>query len=123
MDREFEGKVYAAISEFMNSVNSMDKAALHEKFGVTVPVLEEICECLNDYFGRKPDISLAPADVAFSGKVGSRPYVDLYEMNDASTWGVECVIWVDGKATEPILHVELFDDDGKLGLRYKYIGS
>ncbi|MBY4726036.1 MULTISPECIES: hypothetical protein [Burkholderia] len=123
MDKEFEGKVYAVISEFMISVNSMDAMALQEKFGVTAPVLDEMVECLGDYFGRKLDISPAPADVAFSGKIGSRPYIDVYEMNDAKTWGVECVIWVDGKAAEPILHVELFDKGGSLGLRYKYIGS
>lgn len=71
----------------MNSVNVLDKANLQARFGVTEPVLEEIFECLNEYFGRKPDITLAPEDVAFSGKIGSRPYVDLYEMNDANTWG------------------------------------
>jgi len=123
MDKEFEEKVYTVISEFMISVNSMDTVVLRERFGVTAPILDEMVECLSDYFGQKVDISLAPADVAFSGKVGSRPYIDVYEMNDAKIWGVECVIWVDGKAAEPILHVELFDNDGSLGLRYKYIGS
>jgi len=123
MDRIVDGKVYAVISEFMISVNSMDTVTLQEKFGVTAPILDEMVECLSDYFGRKLDIGLAPADVAFSGKIGSRPYIDVYEMNDAKIWGVECVIWVDGKAAEPILHVELFDNDGNLGLRYKYIGS
>ena len=108
MDKEFETKAYAAIFEFMDSVNAMDRARLREKFGVTEPALEEICECLNDYFGRKPDIGLASEGIAFSGKIGARPYVDLYEMNDPHTWGVECVIWVDGKAVEPILHAELW---------------
>lgn len=123
MDKEFETKAYTIISEFMDSVNFLNKKELHEKFGVTEPILEEICECLDDYFGQKPIISLASKDIAFSGKVCSRPYIDVYEMNDAHTWGVECVIWVGSKAAEPILHVELFDNDGNLGLRYRYIGS
>ncbi|KVF70246.1 hypothetical protein [Burkholderia vietnamiensis] len=123
MDKKFNGEAYALISEFMGSVNAMDKATLQARFGVTEPVLDEICESLNDYFGRKPDIALAPEGVAFSGKIGSRPYLDLYEMNDANTWGAECVIWVDGKAAEPVLHVELFGEGSNLGLRYRYIGS
>ncbi|AWU98422.1 hypothetical protein DM992_01720 [Burkholderia sp. JP2-270] len=101
----------------------MDKHLLGSTFGVTEPILDEICESLDDYFGRKPSISLAPIEVAFSGKKGSRPYIDLFEMDDGQSWGAECILWVDGKAQEPILHVELSGKSDDLNLKYKYIDS
>ncbi|TKC89208.1 hypothetical protein FAZ69_09570 [Trinickia terrae] len=123
MNPSLNDQAYKVISEFLSMLNSMDEVALESRFGVTGPILEEICECLDDYFGRKPSVSLAPVDVAFSGKRGSRPYIDLFEMNDGRSWGAECVLWVDGRAEEPILHVELIETGNGLDLRYKYIGS
>ncbi|WP_186332132.1 hypothetical protein [Bordetella genomosp. 13] len=52
-------------------------------------MLEEICESLEAYFGNRPDIGVAPRDVAFSGKRGTQPFIDLYEMNEADHWGDE----------------------------------
>lgn len=124
MNTSLNDPAYKAISEFLNALNTMDKRTLESRFGVTEPILDEICESLDDYFGRKPDISLAPIEVAFSGKRGARPYIDLFEMDDRQSWGAECVLWVDGKAEkEPILHVELRRASDNLDLRYKYIGS
>lgn len=123
MNPSLNDRAYKVISEFLDALNSMDKRALESRFGVTEPILEEICESLDEYFGTKPSISLAPIEVAFSGKSGSRPYIDLFEMDDGQSWGVECVIWVEGKAEEPILHVELSGPSDKLNLKYKYIGS
>lgn len=123
MDKKFYDEVYSLLSEFVNSINYVDKARLDEVFGVTEPIFDEICECLADYFGEKPVIGLPPEDVAFSEKVGSRPYIDLYEMNDSGTWGVECVIWVGEKIAEPIICAEIFSKDDGVGFRYKYIGS
>ncbi|WP_162631569.1 hypothetical protein [Burkholderia sp. JP2-270] len=116
-------RAYRVISEFLGALNSMDKHLLGSTFGVTEPILDEICESLDDYFGRKPSISLAPIEVAFSGKKGSRPYIDLFEMDDGQSWGAECILWVDGKAQEPILHVELSGKSDDLNLKYKYIDS
>jgi hypothetical protein len=123
MNPSLNDQAYKVISEFLDVLNSMDKRVLESKFGVTEPILDEICESLDDYFGRKPRISLAPIEVAFSGKQGSRPYIDLFEMDDGQSWGTECVLWVDGKAEEPILHVELSGSGDDLKLKYKYIGS
>ncbi|WP_414444861.1 hypothetical protein [Burkholderia sp. 22PA0106] len=123
MDKKFNGEAYALVSEFVNYINVMDKENLRDKFGITKPIFDEICECLSEYFLTNSIVSLVLEDVAFSGKIGSRPYVDLYEMNDFGVWGLECVIWVDGKITELILHVELFKKGSGLDFRYKYIGS
>ncbi|MPV70041.1 hypothetical protein [Burkholderia sp. BE17] len=123
MTPSLNDQAYKVISEFLGALNSMDKHLLESTFGVTEPILDEICESLDDYFGRKPSISLAPIEVAFSGKKGSRPYIDLFEMDDGQSWGAECILWVDGKAQEPILHVELSGKSDGLNLKYKYIGS
>ncbi|WP_175750201.1 hypothetical protein [Burkholderia pyrrocinia] len=123
MTPSLNDRAYKVISEFLGALNSMDKHLLESTFGVTEPILDEICESLDDYFGRKPSISLAPIEVAFSGKKGSRPYIDLFEMDDGQSWGAECILWVDGKAQEPILHVELSGKSDDLNLKYKYIGS
>jgi hypothetical protein len=123
MNPTLNDRAYKAISEFLDALNSMDKGALESKFGVTEPILDEICESLDDYFGRKPNVGLAQIDVAFSGKSGTRPYIDLFQMNDGQSWGAECVLWVDGKVAEPILHVELRGAIDELNLKYKYIGS
>ncbi|WP_175947801.1 hypothetical protein [Burkholderia pyrrocinia] len=123
MTPSLNDQAYKVISEFLGALNSMDKHLLESTFGVTEPILDEICESLDDYFGRKPSISLAPIEVAFSGKKGSRPYIDLFEMDDGQSWGAECILWVDGKAQEPIFHVELSGKSDDLNLKYKYIGS
>ncbi|MGG1949374.1 hypothetical protein AB1286_31935 [Trinickia sp. NRRL B-1857] len=123
MNTSLNDPVYKVISEFLDALNSMDGRTLESRFGVTEPILDEICESLDDYFGRKPDIRLAPIEVAFSGQRGEKPYVDLFEMDDGQSWGAECVLWVNGKAEEPILHVELRGASDKLNLQYKYIGS
>ncbi|UVE66681.1 hypothetical protein L2Y90_06040 [Burkholderia pyrrocinia] len=123
MPPSLNDQAYKVISEFLGALNSMDKHLLESTFGVTEPILDEICESLDDYFGRKPSISLAPIEVAFSGKKGSRRYIDLFEMDDGQSWGAECILWVDGKAQEPILHVELSGKSDDLNLKYKYIGS
>lgn len=123
MNPSLNDRAYKAISEFLDAINSMDKRTLESKFGVTEPILDEICESLDDYFGRKPSIGLAPIELAFSGKRGGRPYIDLFEMDGGQSWGAECVLWVNGSAEEPILHVELSETNGELNLKYKYIGS
>ncbi|WP_412022578.1 hypothetical protein [Burkholderia cepacia] len=110
-------------SELLGAINSMDKHLLESAFDVTEPILDEICESLDDYFGQKPSISLAPIEVAFSGKKGSGPYIDLVEMDDGQSWDAECILWVDGAAQEPILHVELSGKSDDLNLKYRYIGS
>ncbi|SAI69931.1 Uncharacterised protein [Bordetella ansorpii] len=123
MDASFELEVYALLSCYVKALNDVDRATLQARFGVGEPIVQEITESLEGYFGQQPDIGLAPSDVAFSGKQGSRPFIDLYEMNEPDFWGADCVIWVDGKPQEPTLHVELSKPDGELQLRHKYIGS
>ncbi|RQS50809.1 hypothetical protein [Burkholderia sp. Bp8986] len=123
MNPPLNDRAYKVISEFLDAINSMDKRTLESKFGVAEPILDEICESLNDYFGRKPSIGLAPIELAFSGKRGSRPYIDLFEMDGGQSWGAECVLWMDGRAEEPILHVELCKTRDELNLKFKYIGS
>ncbi|WP_186204445.1 hypothetical protein [Burkholderia gladioli] len=123
MNSSLNNRVYKEIYEFLDAVNSMDKELLKSRFNVSEPILEEICESLEDYFGEKSSVGLAPIEKAFSGKKGSRPYIDIFEMGGDKSWGAECVLWVGGKATEPILHVELLGTNDGLNLKYKYIGS
>ncbi|GAB7537712.1 hypothetical protein BGC_39330 [Burkholderia sp. 3C] len=70
----------------VSSRNLMDEARLRERFRGAEPILDEVCECLVGYFGENSVIALAPEGVAFSGRIGSRPYIDLCEMNDFSVW-------------------------------------
>ena len=123
MNEIFNTNAYNLLSEFMRAVNTMSKAVLLEKFGITETILEEIQEALEDYFDGKQNISMAPMDMAFSEKVYSRPYIAIHEMNSPRTWDVECIILANNKASEAILHVELFENNNSLKLRYKYIGS
>ncbi|WP_155636679.1 hypothetical protein [Burkholderia gladioli] len=115
--------MYKEISEFLGAVNSMDKEVLKSRFGVSEPILDEICKSLEDYFGEKSVVDLAPISEAFSSRKDSRPYIDIFEMDGDKSWGAECVLWVDGKAAEPILHVELLETNDGLNLKCKYIGS
>jgi hypothetical protein len=116
-------RAYKVISEFLDAINSMDEQALESRFGVTEPILEEICESFDDYFGGKLNVGLPSIEVTFSGKKESRPYIDIFEMDDGQSWGVECFLWVDGQVQESILHAELHDKGDDLKLKYKYIGS
>ncbi|WP_186014664.1 hypothetical protein [Burkholderia gladioli] len=123
MNSSINYRAYKEISEFLDAINSMNKEVLKSRFGVSEPILDEICESLEDYFGEKSIVDLAPIGEAFSSKRGSRPYIDIFEMDDDKSWGAECVLWVGGKAAEPILHVELLETNDGLNLKCKYIGS
>ncbi|WP_250522378.1 hypothetical protein, partial [Caballeronia sp. ATUFL_F2_KS42] len=93
------------------------------QFDVTMPILEEIKETLAEYFLDNPRIGVAPLDRAFIEQRGSRRFIDVFEMNGGEAWGVEAVLWSDGKPQEPILQVEIQRDHAQMRLRYKYIGS
>lgn len=61
--------------------------------------------------------------MTFSGEKESRPYIDIFEMDDGQSWRVECFLWVGGQVQESIFHTELHSKGDDLKLKYKYIGS
>ncbi|MDJ1163144.1 hypothetical protein QHI69_14690 [Burkholderia gladioli pv. gladioli] len=87
MNSSINYRAYKEISEFLDAINSMNKEVLKSRFGVSEPILDEICESLEDYFGEKSIVDLAPIGEAFSSKRGSRPYIDIFEMDDDKSWG------------------------------------
>lgn len=123
MNAPLEYEAYAVIAEFLDALNSMNHATLESSYGVSATLFTEISECMHDYFGKWPDARLAPLDIAFSGKKNGRPYIDIFPTNQSGVWKAECILWVEGKVQEPILHVQLIETDGRLRLRYEYIGS
>ncbi|MCG7403406.1 MULTISPECIES: hypothetical protein [Caballeronia] len=116
-------EAYLLITEFIEAINAQDAQTLQAKFDVTMPILEEIKETLAEYFLDNPRIGVAPLDRAFIEQRGSRRFIDVFEMNGGEAWGVEAVLWSDGKPQEPILQVEIQRDHAQMRLRYKYIGS
>ncbi len=79
---------------------------------------------IRDYYpNEKFSLGVAPFESAFATKNSKRPNIELFEMNERNRWGAECVLWVNGKPSEPILHVEFFRQASDLKLQYKYIGS
>nr|WP_164465556.1 hypothetical protein [Burkholderia gladioli] len=50
MNSSLNNRAYKEISEFLGAVNSMDKEVLKSRFGVSEPILDEICKSLEDYF-------------------------------------------------------------------------
>ena len=120
IDRE---EAYAVIAEFVEALKDNDVPTLTGRFGLPAAVLEEIVEVLSDYFSDGyPALGIAPLDLAFNGSKG-RPNIEIFQMNDAEHWGVECILWKDGAPAEPILHVELDTSHEAVVLSYKYIGS
>lgn len=120
---EVKKKSYSILTEFINSINNQDIETLKLKFSVNENIFKEIKENLQDYFGEQYSIEIAPFQVAFEKNKKNRPNIDIYEMNEPNVFGLECIIWLNKKPQEPVLHVEVFGGVQNLNLRYKYIGS
>lgn len=95
---------------------------LQREFSINCSVIDEIYESIDDYYG--PEVKLSIATLADAGYVllGGRSLIDFYPMSDGCL-GVECVLLIDGKVGEAILHVEFSIDADKCDLKYRYIGS
>lgn len=121
---EFRFEVYKLLAEFIRLLNINDQRGLEDKFNVCNALAEEIQEVIREYYpGEGVSLGIAPFELAFLREKFKRPNIQLFEMNDGNGLGAECVLWVDGKSSEPILHVEFFEQDSNLKLQYKYIGS
>ncbi|MGU3494870.1 hypothetical protein ACLBXM_12570 [Xanthobacteraceae bacterium A53D] len=108
----------------MAAINRRDQRVLRDEFAIGPAVLEEIEEELARSFDPGVRIGIAPFDSAFAAlpKRGGRSSIDIFEMNEPGLWGIECVIWVDGVAQEPVLHAQaVLAADGALRLRYRHI--
>jgi len=114
---------YQIIRDFLNALTHKDVQTLRTKFHITDALLLEINEEILIYFSECVVLSLAPKNLAFSKSNTGRVPFDLYEMNEANTWGVECVLWGDSEESEAVLHIELSGETDNLEFSYKYIGS
>lgn len=123
MSEELRKLMYEKLTNFLRIVSAGDADLLFDIFGISKPILDEIEESLIEYFNNIQPMSLAPYDVAFNKKGKDRPFFDAFEMNDPNFIGVECVIFVNEKETEAILHVEFEKNEDDLNFKFKYIGS
>ena len=124
MQETLRTAMYRLVVEFLDAINAGDVEHLTRKFGVSPQVLDEIHEAVNvDPRHPNPKLGLAPYEQAFEQDGRSRPSIEFFEMNDASSWGVECSLWIDGRESEFILHAVVREDAEGLALRYGYIGS
>lgn len=120
---DLKAAAYKTLEQLFEAINSGGSSQLSQKFDISPAVYSEIRENLDEYFVDGWKIALAPLDTAFERIGGSRPSIDVYPMNDNESFGIECVIWTDGKPKEPILHAELVRGEAGYGLRFNYIGS
>lgn len=124
MNDEFRAQAYKLLSEFIRAINQDDRQELKNQFNVSEALAEEIQEMVREYYpNEKFSLGIAPFESAFSTEKSKRPNIEFFEMNDSSRWGAECVLWINNKPSEPILHVEFFGQTSNLKLQYKYIGS
>ena len=121
---KFRIHAHKLLDEFVRAIDKCDQQELKDQFNVSQALVEEILEIIREYHpGEKFSLGVAPFEFAFSAGKSKRPNIELFKMNDENRWGAECVLWVNDKPSEPILHVELFEQAPDLRLQYKYIGS
>ena len=124
MQETLRTEIYELVGEFLDAINAGDVEHLIKKFSLSTQILDEIHEVIN-VIPRHPDpkLGLAPYERAFEQAGRSRPPIEFFRMNDASSWGVECSLWMDGRESEFILHAVVRESAGGLALGYGYIGS
>ena len=115
--------VYDLLVKYMIAVNERDQDELKKQFSVSSEVFGEMMDNLEEFFGSSFSIGIAPFDVALQPHKGGRSNIDIYEMDNPESWGIECVIWENKSPKEPILHAEVSGSENDLQLTYKYIGS
>jgi len=124
MNDEFRAQAYKLLSEFIRAISQDDRQELKNQFNISEALAEEIQEIVREYYpNEKFSLGIAPFESEFSTEKSKRPNIEFFEMNDSSRWGAECVLWINNKPSEPILHVEFFGQPSNLKLQYKYIGS
>lgn len=117
-------EIYKLVEEFLDAVNAGNVEYLTRKFSLSPQVLDEIHEVINVVPRHPgPKLGLAPYERAFEQGGRSRPSIEFFRMDDASSWGVECSLWMDGRESEFILHAVVIESAEGLALNYGYIGS
>lgn len=113
---------YALAARLLAAINERDCAALQREFGIGEAVASEIFEEVDRYIKAGDMLSLAPLAQSSQAGRGRRPAIDWF-INHAGNLGMECVLLVDGRPCEAILHAEVSSDKGVPRLHYHYIGS
>lgn len=121
MNKPTQQQAYAAAHALLDAIDRRDTLALGQRFFISDAVLEELYECLDDYFEPGARLTLAPQALAFAERGGQRPFIDLYEQNDQAL-ALECVLFTEGVPSEVALYVWLYAVDGQWRARYKSIG-
>lgn len=117
-----EQLAYNKLERFVEGISNRDSSVLQREFSINPSVIDEIYESIDDYYDSGVKLSIATLAVAGHVQPGGRRLIDFYRMNDGGL-GVECVLLIDGKVGEAILHAEFSIDGDKCELKYKYIGS
>jgi hypothetical protein len=111
--------VYELLTDLIQSILD-NNPAMMEKFGISSAVYEEIIDELDRSGEDIRALTLPPKDIAFQ-QSGNRYPVDVFEMDDKETYGIECQLWSDGKASELTLTADLGIQNGDYKLNYKII--
>ncbi|QOT74723.1 hypothetical protein [Cupriavidus basilensis] len=115
-------QTYDEARRFIEAIGLRDAQVLQHKFGISSAVAEEIFGCIDEYFDEGAIPSIAPLEAAFDLRTQKRPCIDVYETNGKAL-GMACVLFDNGRPGEAILHIEVSENNEKLDLHYKYIGS
>lgn len=121
MDTPTQQQAYVAAQALLDAIDRRDALALGQRFLISDAVLEELYECLDDYFEPGTRLTLAPQALAFAERGGQRRFIDLYEQSD-QTQALECVLFAEGVPSEVALYLRLYEVDGQWRAQYQYIG-
>lgn len=117
-----EQLAYSKVKRFVEGVSNRDSSLLRREFSISLSVIDEICESIDGFYDSGVKLSIANLANAGQVQAGGRSLIDFYPMDDGAL-GVECVLLVDGKAGEAILHAEFSIEGDKCELKYRYIGA
>ncbi len=114
---------YALTSSFIQALRDGDAHLLQTAFGISPAVLEEMLECLGEFDIALSSVDIAPAATAFTDYRFSHPLMEVFAFEQPHCYGVDCILFADGRATEAMLHGEIQVGPEGLRWRYRYIGS
>lgn len=120
---DLQRAAYDLLAAFFDAISTEDAAKLETLFSISPAVYSEIRTSLAEYLVETEAISLPSIAFAFKKTGRNRPTIDMFQMNDECSWGIECVIWCDGRPQEPILHAEMIQYGTGYALKFRYIGS
>jgi hypothetical protein len=105
MTDDLNNIAYSLLGDLINAIKSNDVAAL-ENFCISSAIYEEIIEELDRSCEDINNLTLPHKSIAFV-KNNNRFPIDIFEMNDKKSYGVECQLWSDTEASDLTLCASL----------------